>query len=68
MSATITTIIAIIAGIAFFSPLYPIIFDAIRNYRKLRLQSKSGEIVELDFRKKNSAAKVIRALDILLED
>ncbi|SFE92596.1 hypothetical protein SAMN05518672_11283 [Chitinophaga sp. CF118] len=75
MSSTATTIIAIIAGIAF---LYPIIsffvqFDAndpddinSSGPGKYSIRDSKGELVEVDFNKKDGE-QVIRFLSVLLE-
>lgn len=62
----ITIIIAIIFALTLSIPLFKILKSTLVHFNKIKIKSKSGETVELDFDKKNGVDTVINFTDIFL--
>lgn len=62
----ITIIIAIVFALTLSIPLFKILKSKFMHFNKIKIKSKSGEIVELDLDKKNDVDTVINFTDIFL--
>lgn len=65
-SNIITIIIGIIFALTLLIPLFKILKSRFIHFNKIKIESKSGETVELDFDKKNDVDTVINFTDIFL--
>ena len=63
---TITIIIAVVFASTLFVPIIKILRARFKKIRKIAIKSKDGEVVELDFNKKNDVDTVIRFTDVFL--
>ncbi|NIG54794.1 hypothetical protein [Chitinophaga sp. Cy-1792] len=66
IDAIINLVLATIAFTLIYSPFIKIFIAVNFPPQVLRIKSKQGEIVEYDFRKKNTAEDLIRFLDAVI--
>ncbi|WP_212002656.1 hypothetical protein [Chitinophaga sp. HK235] len=62
----ITVIIALVFISTVLVPLFKILKSSLSHFKKMKIKSKSGEIVELDLERKNDVNTVINFTDIFL--